>query len=182
MKTTYHIEDNFLGDEDFCHLESLLMGMYFPWFYNDRRVRKGDGQYQFVHQFYRDYCPQSEFISCLDPILEQLHPAALIRIKANLNPKSDKIKDSLYHCDMGGGGWTTGIYYVNTNNGYTLFEDGTKVKCVANRFVSFPSTLKHAGSTCTDDNTRVVININYVQGNPSRKDEFKNIFFAQNNL
>ena len=57
--------------------------------------------------------------------------------------------------------WTTAIFYLNSNNGYTEFEDGTKVESVANRFVSFPSTLKHRGTSCTDENVRVVINFNY---------------------
>ena len=57
--------------------------------------------------------------------------------------------------------WTTSILYVNTNNGYTKFEDGTIVESVANRLVSFPSNMKHTGTSCTDEKTRVVINFNY---------------------
>ena len=56
---------------------------------------------------------------------------------------------------------TTSIFYVNTNNGYTKFEDGTKVESVANRLVSFPANKKHTGTSCTDEKTRVVINFNY---------------------
>ena len=56
---------------------------------------------------------------------------------------------------------TTSIFYVNTNNGYTKFEDGTKVESVANRMVIFPSNMKHIGTSCTDEKTRVVINFNY---------------------
>ena len=51
---------------------------------------------------------------------------------------------------------------MNTNNGYTEFEDGTKVESVANRFVSFPEKMKHRGTSCTDKKTRIVININYL--------------------
>ena len=57
--------------------------------------------------------------------------------------------------------WTTSIFYVNSNNGYTVFEDGTKVESVANRFVSFPANMKHKGTSCTDEKIRVVINFNY---------------------
>ena len=56
---------------------------------------------------------------------------------------------------------TTSIFYMNTNNGYTKFEDGTKIESVANRLVSFPSNMKHKGSSCTDEKIRVVINFNY---------------------
>ena len=51
--------------------------------------------------------------------------------------------------------------FFNTNNGYTKFEDGTIIESIANRFVSFPAELRHTGTTCTDKNTRIVINFNY---------------------
>jgi len=57
--------------------------------------------------------------------------------------------------------WTTAILYMNTNNGYTKFEDGTKVESVANRMITFPANMKHSGTSCTDEKTRVVINFNY---------------------
>jgi hypothetical protein len=50
---------------------------------------------------------------------------------------------------------------MNTNNGYTYFEDGTKAKSVANRLIKFDNVMYHSGTTCTDENQRVVININY---------------------
>ena len=58
---------------------------------------------------------------------------------------------------------TTGIYYVNTNDGYTVFEDGTKIDSVANRICIFPYYLKHSGTTCTNANRRIALNINYVR-------------------
>jgi hypothetical protein len=51
---------------------------------------------------------------------------------------------------------------MNTCNGYTLFEDGTKVESVANRIVTFPNSMKHTGTTTTDSEYRMVINFNYV--------------------
>ena len=36
---------------------------------------------------------------------------------------------------------TTSIFYVNTNNGYTKFEDGSIVESVANRMLIFDSNL-----------------------------------------
>ena len=39
----------------------------------------------------------------------------------------------------------TSVMYLNTNNGYTLFEDGTKVDSVANRLVTFNNSTKHSG-------------------------------------
>ena len=52
---------------------------------------------------------------------------------------------------------TTSILYINTNNGYTEIEDGTKVDSVANRLVSFPSNMEHRGISQTDEKTRILI-------------------------
>ena len=56
---------------------------------------------------------------------------------------------------------TTAIYYVNTCDGFTEFEDGTKTEAVANRLVKFPSNLKHRGVSQTDTRFKCVINFNY---------------------
>ena len=59
--------------------------------------------------------------------------------------------------------WITSIFYINTNNGYTKFEDGTIVESVANRMLSFPANMKHCGTSCTDERRRIVINFNYFE-------------------
>ena len=56
----------------------------------------------------------------------------------------------------------TSILYMNTNNGYTKFEDGTTVESVANRFVTFPNHTEHTGTSTSDTEYRLVINFNYV--------------------
>jgi len=56
----------------------------------------------------------------------------------------------------------TSIYYFNTNNGYTLFKDGKKIDSVQNRLITFPSSMEHTGTTCTDQPFRLVLNMNYI--------------------
>ena len=53
------------------------------------------------------------------------------------------------------------VYYINTNNGYTEFENGVRVESVSNRACIFDSNLKHTGVTCTNEKRRVMINFNY---------------------
>ena len=101
---------------------------------------------------------------------------ALFRIKANLEGyRSSKPYYSNFHVDCSDEqlyvptidghkhkevkDMTTGIYYVNTCNGYTEFEDGTIVNSVGNRFVSFPASTKHRGVSQTDTKARVVITL-----------------------
>jgi len=58
--------------------------------------------------------------------------------------------------------WTTGIYYINDNNGYTKLESGEVIQSKANRLLTFPANVRHLGSTCTDEKSRVLINLNYI--------------------
>ena len=90
-------------------------------------------------------------------------------MKLNLQPRTDKIVKGLFHVDMDGEmnietmkTWTTSIFYINSNNGYTEFESGEKIESIENRMVEFQSTLKHRGTTCTDEQTRTVINFNFL--------------------
>ena len=102
----------------------------------------------------------------MTPILEILKPLALIRIKANLQPFSFKTVKQTPHIDFKSSNdtnVTTAIFYVNTNNGYTYFMDGTEIKSERNKLIMFDSKKLHAGTTCTDQKRRMVINFNYIK-------------------
>ena len=162
------IEDNFLEQTAFDELQTHIMSSDFAWYYNDEIDYKGQkDKFQFTHLFYSENVPKSSFCEKLNPILEKIELISLWRIKANLLTRTPEIVENEFHVD-----WdslpeeklkqsSTSIFYVNTNNGYTEFEDGTKVESVANRLVTFPSSMKHCGSTCTDEDLRAVINFNY---------------------
>ena len=153
------IEDNFLVQEDFDKIQKRMMGYSFPWFYND-----GDKDMKYLHFQHTFEVSKDENMSL---ILAVLNPVSVFRIRALLLAKTSIIVESTLHSDLFGAPeekikqWTTSIFYVNTNNGYTKFEDGTKVESVANRMLTFPTNMKHAGTSCTDEKTRVVINFNY---------------------
>ena len=121
---------------------------------------------QLVHVFYDNHAPLGSSFEILYPILEELQPAALIRIKANLVMCRDSIIESNMHTDIIQGStddyMKTSIFYLNTCNGYTKFENGDEVESVANRLVTFPQHFRHCGTTCTDRPFRSVINFNYV--------------------
>ena len=90
---------------------------------------------------------------------------SLIKIKSNLVTRTPTIVEHGYHIDLPDlkeyHNTKTAILYMNTNNGYTKFEDGSIVESVENRLVVFDSRIKHSGTTCTDEKTRVVINFNF---------------------
>tara|TARA_B100000073_G_scaffold321075_1_gene301283 strand:- start:363 stop:905 length:543 start_codon:yes stop_codon:yes gene_type:complete len=102
----------------------------------------------------------------IEPILDKISYKELIRIKANITVGRETQKLSGYHIDVAETPryerGMTGIYYVNTNNGFTSFLDGTEVKSVANRFLMFPCHMKHSSVPCTDHRHRIVINFNWI--------------------
>ena len=163
------IEDNFLDQKIFDGLQTLMKGGNFVWNYNDRIDYKGQkDRFQFFHLFYAAG-GHSEYLDILKPILEKKTIISFWRIKANLLTRTPNIIENEFHTDILGMSekklkqWTTSIFYVNTNNGYTKFEDGTKVESVANRLVTFPANMKHTGTSCTDEKRRIVINFNYFE-------------------
>ena len=163
------IEDNFLDQKDFDELQTLIISKEFPWYYKDEIDYKGQkGKFMFCHAFYAMAIPYSPSLEKLQSILDIINPISLWRIKVNLLTKTSNIIENVFHIDMKGNmseeklkQWVTAIFYVNTNNGYTEFEDGTKVESVANRMLTFPADTKHRGTSCTDEKRRIVINFNY---------------------
>jgi len=94
------------------------------------------------------------------PLLKKLNPSKILNIRANLCLKRPMICH--WHVDD----WTknlkhkTAIYYVNTNNGSTVFQ-GRKVKSVKNKVVIFNANVTHKAEYQTDTDVRMVINLNY---------------------
>jgi len=161
------IEDDFLLQEEFDKIQEIMIkNISFPWFYVDRIVMGEPNKFQFFHMFYDNHQPH-QFMHELAPIMNKINPFSVIRIKANLLTRTPEIVENRFHVDMEGMSeektkqWTTSIFYVNTNNGYTKFEDGTKVESTANRMLTFPANMKHSGASCTDEKRRVIINFNY---------------------
>ena len=167
--------DDFLSEENYRPIYKYFMcngsfsyGM--PWYYSNGIVKEGDG-IQFISPIYSDYkIDNDDAWEVIKPIIHKINSIAFYRIKANLtisgNIQSIDDKEILHidndYCKHRPGVMTTGIYYVNSNNGYTLFEDGTKVESLANRFVVFPCHIKHGGMPFTDDSKRrIVINFNW---------------------
>ncbi len=154
--------DNFLSESEFKNLRDYISSTRFPWYYG--LVTTDSKIAQFVHTFYANDAPTSSW-----PHVEffrlRLNMASLVRIKVNLNPKTENLivhKDA-FHIDYPD--ITTAVYYLNTCDGYTLFEDGPKVNSVENRIVIFDSNMRHTGTSCTNESGRLVMNINYFSCN-----------------
>tara|TARA_B100000965_G_scaffold104819_1_gene86386 strand:+ start:207 stop:782 length:576 start_codon:yes stop_codon:yes gene_type:complete len=173
----FEIIDNFLKDDEFDH---VIRYSYIDPLSNQliwsktEKVFGDDSKYnfQYVHNLYDDYTPRSPLFNALEFILRKLSVLSVYRVKMNKEPLCPERYYSDFHYDyncsfgthekpIGHSHMKTGILYLNTNDGYTEFENGKTVKSVANRFIEFPANTKHRGVSQTDTDLRYVINFNY---------------------
>lgn len=164
MSNKVVVSNDFLSAQTHNDIRSVLCDYGFPWYYNDS-VIYGENEvgrhFQFTHVFYMADRPASDYFRVVEPLVQALGVRALIRMKANLVTRTDQVEVHGHHVDLPYEDATTAIYYVNDNDGYTEFEDGTRVESVANRLVKFPTPMRHSGTTCTNQKRRIVINVNY---------------------
>ena len=158
-----NIYKNFLPKKVFNTLTNAMLSEYFPWYYNDYVTygNEKNDNFQFTFTFFKNgqYECWGKWKDIMVPVLQHIKHIKIIKVKANLLTKTNKIIEHGYHRDQEKG--TTGILYLNNCNGYTKFENGKKVISKENQYVEFNSSLKHTGSTCTDEKRRIVINFNY---------------------
>ena len=167
------IIDNFLPEEEFKSIQSIMMGEKFPWYVcTTGMVEMGDGGYQFCHMFYEpieEAGITSDYLEMWKNFSKKIGTKnGFFRIKANLTTKTTAHEESLFHRDLIFIDEDklvhpkTAIFYINTNNGYTEFKNGVIVNSVANRVCIFDTTLEHRGVTHTKGHpARVVMNFNY---------------------
>lgn len=164
---------NFIEDPKVSSaIKNLLLSYNFPYYYNAGTANKeDDADYLFVHVLYdKDGQPHTNYFNqiCM-PILGRLNFNYLHRVKVNCYTKNQwstrktatKVNKLItgMHIDSSEK-HQVALYSVNTNNGYTLFENGDKVASVENQLVLFDGSLKHCSVAQTDENIRVNININ----------------------
>lgn len=158
-KPKVKIIDDLLDQTDFYEISSLATSKDFPWYFSKGKV---DDEYsQFVHTFVYNSSVNSNFINKLDPIFTRINAKRLFRVKLNLTAKTDKIIEYKYHQDVNIA-CKTAVFYINTNNGYTQLKEGKKIHSKANRIAIFDSYVDHFGTSCTNKDYRIVLNINYL--------------------
>lgn len=154
---------NCLKKEEAYKIKDLLTSQSFPWFYIKGIVFEEDNNYQFTHMFYNNFNINSNYFNILEPIINILNPSSIIKIKANLLVKDKKITEHSMHVDVNTKHSKTAVYYVNTNDGYTKFENNKIIKSEMNKLITFDSNIKHCGTSCSNEDFRIVINFNYFE-------------------
>ena len=181
------VKDDLLSLQYYQELESYVKGIDIDWhqgevnkitdpsmppetrqYFTEYYSRDPRRNWQFVKSIYSTHPVYiADTFPLFGPLLEALDVKSLIRIKLNLKTGSEKVFDYPWHNDQNpierfGDHCKTTVLHIGSNDGFTIFKQGgARIPPVANRAVIFPNKLKHAGTTCTDQPIRAVININY---------------------
>ena len=171
MSDKIQLYDNFLPKEQFELLQNFLLGEDCPWYFNrfttlrpERSIDAAEAAFRegckFTHTFWRDMeGPTSPYYKKLLPLLEKCNAKHVVKIKANLLLKTSEVIEHCFHTDTNVD-CTTVVYYLNTCDGFTHFENGSKIETEENRAVIFNSQIPHGGSTTSNADNRIVLNIN----------------------
>lgn len=169
MPSKYKIIDNFLPLQDFERIQHNFgitsNNVRFPWFFlnvfDDIEQKEVDDHLMFTHMIFQGVEVLSSHYDDLLPILNKINPRALIRIKVNAYPKNgNEIIRHRQHVDYPFE-HKGAIFYLNTNNGLTVLEDGTEISSVANRMLFFDAHEPHNSTNASDTKMRYNINFNY---------------------
>ena len=172
--TEHKIIDNFLPLDVFDKLKTFLLPVdhkkgveQMPWYYvpdplsNIINHTKVDWRLFYLYHIIYEHTITSPFYERVVPYYwEQLNIKSLIRIKINMYPNTETLKEHGMHMDYSFL-HKAGIFSINTCNGYTKLEDGTKIDSVANRMLLFDASTPHCSTTTSDTTARFNINFNY---------------------
>jgi len=169
LVTKHKIIDNFLPDEIFNKLEFIIFeSKHFPWYFqadinthHNKQLKSDDKTWYMTHIIYHNINAQSSYFNDFKVILNELDVKALIRMKVNFYPSTEKLDIHKKHVDYSfpHKGF---ILYFNSCDGYTILEDGTKIESIRNRALLFDSSSPHRSTSCTNTKGRFNININYL--------------------
>ena len=154
--------DNFLPRGDFEALRDAMFHRDFPWHFSESVAYTGQigEDFYFTHLFFIEKEINSSYYHLIQPVLDRIECRELIRAKANLYPNVTKPLQNGMHKDYEYE-HKGALLSLNTNNGYTTFEDGKKYYSVENRIMFFDPTKLHASAHCTNIKRRVNINFNF---------------------
>ena len=155
----FKIKNNFFKKDEFNKMKYIITHPNFNWFLQTSVVYKEDCIF-FSHTFINDDGICSPFYKdIVIPFIDKLKIKKLLRSKLNLYPKTHKQIIHGFHTDSRDK-HNVVLFYFNTNNGQTLFKN-KKINSKENKAVIFDGSLEHSSTTCTDQNYRITLNINY---------------------
>ena len=169
MDESYKVINNVLDKESFLEIKSIFESNKFSWYFCDKvnsYVKEDDLYSYFTTLIYSDEEKLGFSVNVLFkymfPILNVIQLKKLIRIKANLYTKTQKIEYHPLHQDYPFE-HKGAIYYINSNDGKTVINNGkVEIDSVENSLLLFNSYLPHGSTSTSNKNSRINININYI--------------------
>lgn len=159
----YKIIDNFLDKEDFINIKNKIESYDFP-YYLQKQINinhnKNDLSCYFTHMLFDQNSGFSSYFHIVQPLITKLKAKALIRVKANIYLKTEKVEKNEPHIDYEYE-HKGAIFSINTNDGGTILNGNEKVDSIENRILFFNPAKKHSSTTTTNSKYRMNININY---------------------
>ncbi len=160
MKT----EQDFLMKEIFNNIKNnIIHDNFFPWFLkeklNENQENSALDSY-FTHSFYLNNNINSDKFNLIKPLIDKLKAKALLRVVANFYYRTDKIVEHPMHCDYQFP-HKGALLSLNTCDGFTILEDGTRVSSVENQLLHLATDKPHASTSTTNAKGRFNIIVNY---------------------
>ena len=138
----------------------------FPWYFtNNLNEKSYVGNYYFNNVVIRDHRVENGlWLPIFEPLVNRIGISFndVWRLKVNLYPRTHLRVHHEPHCDYEPDcGLRTCLYYVNNNNGMTVFDGKKKVRSKKNRAILFDGSNKHHSTTPTSCNWRCSINVDF---------------------
>lgn len=195
------IVDNFLDDNEANIIEKVMTRQNFPWIFRDhlnepvQNVQFWDyvedsgfassfelsseslNNYYFAHNVVQDGKPCSDYLDLFTPIMAKIpvENPEFTRIKANLYTRTEKRVLHKKHQDYNPGKEFTCLYYVNTNDRYTLIDGKRKIESKKNRIAFFDGSIPHQSTTPTNTTYGCSVNFSCISPTIPSMDYFDSI-------
>ena len=157
----FKVKNNFLKKSQYNKMKKLITDNNFNWFLQHEIVDIGKKGIMFSHTFFKEDCGINSdwYPDIVEPFVNKLKIKKLFRAKLNLYTKTNKKIVHGFHKDRKDKHMVV-LFYFNKNNGQTLFKK-QKIKSEDNKAVIFDGSLEHSSTSCTDQDYRITLNINY---------------------
>ena len=177
------IKDNILSPNVIDHLEDVVLGSNFPWYFTpnsafdeNRKINKG-GYHSFSHLLARgkeNYSNYTNIFNVATMDLQHkfdLHNYKIFRLRLGLQVSMGKEVINPAHVDDPVIPHKSCILYLNESDGDTCFyKEGKifkRVSPVKNRAVLFDGSIYHSSSKPIKYQNRIILNINFIEKNVS---------------
>ncbi len=157
MKNKIEIIDNYLSKKDFKRLREIFIDTeVVNW--TRCAVNDLDKNFYFTHIAFQGI-GGSHFIHEMNPLLNKIKTKALIRIKVNCYPCTEKIIHHEKHTDFSFS-HKGAIFSLNDCDGGTYINEQF-IESKANRILFFDPSIPHNSTSTTKKEGRININFNY---------------------